>query len=154
MISCFWKEREEREVSRAQQLLSPEKLIIMLSVQIFSNISQQFKMIPNILPKIFFKTSFHNVAFNAFIIPILIQLSNIYNITLISDNFRIVQLLNFISNVLWTTRSRIPLSSHICRMMSLTRTTVKPPFSWQWGVCAYQTGIREAVKNVLADFVR
>ena len=100
MISCFWKEREEREVSRAQQLLSPEKLIIMLSVQIFSNISQQFKMIPNILPKIFFNTSFHNVAFNAFIIPILIQLSNIYNITLISDNFRIVQLLNFISNVL------------------------------------------------------
>ena len=69
--------REEREVSRAQQLLSPEKLIIMLSVQIFSNISQQFKMIPNILPKIFFKTSFHNVAFNASIIPILIQLSNI-----------------------------------------------------------------------------
>ena len=43
---------------------------------------------------------FHNVAFNAFIIPILIQLSNINNITLISDNFRIVQLLNFISNVL------------------------------------------------------
>ena len=65
----------------------------------------------------------HNVAFNAFIIPILIQLSNVYNITLMSHNFRKSQY--SISSLPYCEQLvQGFLLALISRLMSLTRTTV------------------------------